>query len=166
MNDLTAQVNEAIFCPLCDTKGLFVYKGLQGKLLSVPGSWDLLECANELCGLAWLFPRPTGGAIKRLYETYYTHGGAVDPRQRFDIGHRRKSISSQLRRWLRIDVARENAELMYLDKAPPGRLLDVGCGDGGRLGAAPCGTMGGDDGSDRCGSGDSEAEDCTASSCA
>jgi hypothetical protein len=63
MNDLTAQVNEAIFCPLCDTKGLFVYKGLQGKLLSVPGSWDLLECANELCGLAWLFPRPTGGRL-------------------------------------------------------------------------------------------------------
>jgi len=72
-----------------------------------------------------------------LYHTYYTHPDA-------EYDHLARTTALALRRMLRTAVdwgltltsigrERKRIFMMYLDQAVPGRLLDVGCGDGRRL---------------------------------
>lgn len=71
-----------------------------------PGTWAIWRC--EGCGAVSLSPRPTPTAIARAYVSYYRHADLR--RDRELLGH-----------------------IRCLPAPAGGRLLDVGCGDGGYL---------------------------------
>jgi SAM-dependent methyltransferase len=78
--------------------------------------------------LAWLDPMPLEEDLPLAYRAYFTHQDK--PTERGGLVH-----------WLyrallwTTGLARQRARLrtMYLTGTPPGRLLEVGCGDGTRL---------------------------------
>ena len=85
----------------------------------------------------WLDPKPWETDIHIAYSRYYTHENAPK------AACRPASVRAlmKLRRWFLplwsklspFHRERERVLLMYLDKVKPGKLLDVGCGDGSRL---------------------------------
>lgn len=122
-------------CPLCSGQGELLYRELEDILFSAPGKWSLRKCLNVKCGLCWLDPVAIKEDIHCLYENYYTHGSKVD----------RPGFKSKLR-WLLVSIY-ESIKLlplwilgltaekrrfftMFLSDLPPGKVLDVGCGDG------------------------------------
>jgi SAM-dependent methyltransferase len=90
----------------------------------VPGTWSLRRCTG--CGTLWLDPRPMSDDLHLAYRSYYTHGAgdALAPG-----GHRAKAA---LRR-LPAHHDDGPGALAHLGNRPPGRVLDVGCGDGRTL---------------------------------
>jgi len=124
-------------CLLCGSPGALLYERLQDRLYAAPGSWNVRRCADPGCGLAWLDPMPVEKDLGKAYETYYTHGAGAR-------GPRRPKFADLPRGVLRLFNSllkgptglREEGK--RLDRAqwagrPPGRLLEVGCGSGGRL---------------------------------
>lgn len=114
-------------CSICGTKGQPLYQGLEDRLFNAPGRWNVDKCPNPKCGLVWMNPMPREEDIGKVYETYYTHQEETGIRTflrklyvvfRIVFGFERK--------WRR-------GYMMYLDRAEPGRLLEIGCGDGQRL---------------------------------
>jgi 2-polyprenyl-3-methyl-5-hydroxy-6-metoxy-1,4-benzoquinol methylase len=80
---------------------------------------------------------PIEEEIGKAYADYYTH---VDVPQNVYKSSREGHFISIFRlvhdlflRTTQISGERKRLALMYLDGVPPGRVLDVGCGDGGRL---------------------------------
>ena len=136
MSNPTLEASRDSACMICGEQGSTIYEGLEDKLFGVQGHWSVIRCENADCGLAWLSPKPSGTAIKMLYENYYTHGReariAAVPKIS-NVRHSSSFIARLPRNIFGITGEREKAELMYLGDRPPGRLLDVGCGDGGRL---------------------------------
>lgn len=61
-------------CHLCGATGTSLYQGLQDCAGGVAGSWDLKQCPEPGCGLAWLDPMPKEAEIGKAYQSYYTHG--------------------------------------------------------------------------------------------
>jgi 2-polyprenyl-3-methyl-5-hydroxy-6-metoxy-1,4-benzoquinol methylase len=123
-------------CYLCGATGDTLYEGLKDGLFGAEGNWGLKKCPNVSCGLVWLDPRPAPAELYKAYETYYTH-----PADEPDGGaslrvSRTRSAARKLYALLFLPlVARDRTHnaLYYLDKTQPGKLLDVGCGDGRRL---------------------------------
>jgi 2-polyprenyl-3-methyl-5-hydroxy-6-metoxy-1,4-benzoquinol methylase len=116
-------------CHLCGSKGEWLYKELTDQLFGVAGKWNLKICTNPVCGLVWLDPMPVSEDIGKLYQSYHTHGGPHFPKK--DFKYLVKSVLKALlaripganrQRWLSIN--------QILQAHPPGRLLDVGCGNG------------------------------------
>lgn len=60
-------------CPLCaKSKSSILYSGLHDDSFgSAPGEWCLFKC--DVCGCAYMNPRPTPAAIGAAYKDYYTH---------------------------------------------------------------------------------------------
>lgn len=111
-------------CCLCGAAGEPLYRGSQDRLFGTPGSWDHSRCPNPGCGLVWLDPMPVEEEIGQAYQSYYTHepgGDAVGSPVKAALRH-------VYHHWLRARRSRR-----YLSVAQPGRLLDVGCGDGSWL---------------------------------
>lgn len=82
--------------------------------------------------MTWLDPLPVEKEICKAYAEYYTHRNGltkVPPLATLfgNIVSRILSLADPLRR------ERNRLSLMYLDDRKPGRLLDVGCGNGVRL---------------------------------
>jgi len=145
------RVQEVQSCFLCENEGVPLYQNLRDRLFGVPGFWTLMRCRK--CGLVWLNPRPIPEDIGKLYENYFTHD--IDnyvprfSRQRRWIrnaifssylGYNELASNMLIRKlgWIlsRIGPIKEIAELssvMTLRKIPNGKLLDVGCGNGGFL---------------------------------
>ena len=125
------------YCYTCGTKGKLLYKGLQDRLFSAPGEWNLRKCPNPECGLVWLDPMPIEEDIGKAYQTYYTHQDNSSGRE--DWGIKRFLRYGLKKTWdlfLRVTPIyweRKRLYLMYLGKNKPGRLLEVGCGNGRRL---------------------------------
>ncbi|MBI3963193.1 MAG: methyltransferase domain-containing protein [Deinococcus sp.] len=124
-------------CYLCGTQGEPLYQGLQDHFFSVPGEWNLKKCPNPECGLLWLDPMPIEEDIGKAYQTYYTHQEGSPNGEKGSLG---KFLKLNLRRAYNILLRatpiyheRKQLSLMYLEKTPPGRLLEVGCGSGLRL---------------------------------
>jgi SAM-dependent methyltransferase len=125
-------------CPLCGSSGDPLYEGLTDRLYGVPGQWRIQKCRAENCGLLWLDPRPTPQDIGKAYAEYFTHDSSSKHRVKPGF----LSRISKLRGWFlrklwqissRQKRVRSAADLMYLDAVKPGRLLEIGCGNGRRL---------------------------------
>lgn len=113
-------------CELCGCPGKNLYTGLTDRLFGVPGEWSLSRCSNAECGLIWLNPMPLEEDIGQAYLSYYTHASRKTP------------LVERMLAWLIYTSLgllgeRRSADVMYLDRVSPGRLLEVGFGDGRRL---------------------------------
>jgi len=120
-------------CRFCGSTGQILYTGLKDKLLSTPGNWQLKQCTRPDCGLVWPDPVILDEDLGLAYQNYYLPakpagglGGIT--RLVFSAGYRLvvgipallTGLHPERRRFLR----------MFLDDLPPGRVFDVGCGDG------------------------------------
>lgn len=113
-------------CYLCQSEGRILYQGLRDRLFSAPGEWTLKECQNAECGLVWLDPVPLPEDIGKAYAHYYTHG---TPEKRIQ-GYFSRVVNGIVRRVLVTVKERHPIASMYLGGMKPGRLLEVGCGEG------------------------------------
>jgi 2-polyprenyl-3-methyl-5-hydroxy-6-metoxy-1,4-benzoquinol methylase len=114
-----------------------LYDNLSDRLYGTAGVWALVRCANPDCGLAWLSPAPVEADLGKVYEDYFTHESS-EPAWR--------SNNPLYRAWVRAGAlyraaisntpmgrARHQADTFFLAGVRPGRVLDVGCGDGSLL---------------------------------
>lgn len=112
-------------------------QGLKDHLFGAPGEWNLKRCLNPECGLVWLGPMPSEEDIGKAYAAYYTHQEDSNDEQENNLGiflrlslHR---VFNLLLYATPFQHERKQRELMYLNEMTPGRLLEVGCGNGRRL---------------------------------
>jgi 2-polyprenyl-3-methyl-5-hydroxy-6-metoxy-1,4-benzoquinol methylase len=119
-------------CYLCGGPGKLVYEGLRDGLFGASGSWNFKLCTDPNCGLMWLDPIPVEEEMGKAYTNYYTHA---------EVPSQRKGLTRVLRKCASVlfSVAdpvrgeRQSLSVMCLDKVKPGKVLDVGCGNGVRL---------------------------------
>jgi SAM-dependent methyltransferase len=121
-------------CFLCGTAGSYLYRGLVDSFFDAPGKWDFKQCPKS-CGLIWLDPRPVDQDLHLAYQRYFTHGGgdeklnaAARLRNFLYQGYRAAAVLPQAVTGLR--KSKIQMERMFLEDLAPGKLLDVGCGDG------------------------------------
>lgn len=125
-------------CPLCGSPGDLLYSGVEDRLYGVPGRWQIRKCRAEPCGLLWLDPRPTPQDIGKAYADYFTHDSATRKKPRASLLSRATELRGRfLRKLWQFSAGqkhvRHDADLMYLNGIKPGRLLEIGCGNGRRL---------------------------------
>ena len=123
-------------CPACGAAGALLHDNLTDRLFGAPGLWSVRRCGP--CGLGWTDPQPHADQIGRFYDAYWTHaadGGREDPGLWRSQGLRRivKAALAVLLFWRRTAF---RSDLQYLHGLRPGRVLDVGCGNGRFLAAA------------------------------
>jgi len=124
-------------CSLCGTPGVLLYEGVKDRLFGAPGVWNFKRCPSSSCGLIWLDPMPREEDIGNAYISYHTHEQVLSPGAGKGLaavieGMLRKTykfllLTTPLHREL------EQLELMYVGSLRPGKILDVGCGNGNRL---------------------------------
>lgn len=135
-------------CPICgSSKRRLLHQGVRDWAFgSAPGAWTFWRCLA--CQIAFLSPRPSMESISRAYIQYYTHdlhkGGRL--RSRLKTRWKNERLSSLFQKSIepRLGLPRifssmvaKRAERMSLPfgwrelaDLCPGRLMDVGCGDG------------------------------------
>lgn len=118
-------------CPICGNTGKILHEGLIDQLFGAPGHWSLRRCSETSCGLLWLDPCPIEADIAKAYQTYYTHANSSEkPRIQSHLVSTIRDLIVGIvtilcgQRSKKNDIAH-----MYLLDMPPGRILDLGCGD-------------------------------------
>lgn len=153
------ELERVAYCPVCGSAvRTILHLGLTDRVFCVAdGEWNLYQCSS--CFSGYLDPRPTPGSVGRAYSEYYTHN-AEDHSVVRRSGRMRSLLHDLISgyqnkryglkrapqlpsgRWL-IPLmpslrAAADAECRHLPALPSsgGRLLDVGCGNGGFLSIA------------------------------
>lgn len=121
-------------CFLCNSAGELLHQHMKDALYGVAGRWTLKRCSNRDCGLLWLDPMPAESDIGKAYATYHTHGDDESGVQRVGLLERmlRRAYDGMFEA-TPIFREREQLRSMCLSDCMPGKLLDVGCGDGSRM---------------------------------
>jgi 2-polyprenyl-3-methyl-5-hydroxy-6-metoxy-1,4-benzoquinol methylase len=101
-------------CPLCGATGS-TWRGGSHK-----------RCPEPDCGLIWLDPRPRAEDLHQLYSDYFTHRAPASARRR-RLG---RVAGRALVAVTGVGRERRELRLRLLEGRRPGRLLDIGCGDG------------------------------------
>lgn len=141
------RAEERYSCLLCDSNGTVLYQDLRDRLFAAPGTWALLRCPK--CGLVWLNPQPIPEDIGKLYSEYFTHDTLPEIRKKEPTNSWRKTVKLSILNsafgyrcdgankplgWLasRLGPLRDivGGSVMWLNGLRPGKLLDVGCGNG------------------------------------
>ena len=132
----TIRVRSCPTCYLCGAVGTLLHENLTDRLYCAPGTWNFKCCSNTACGLVWLDPMPIESDIGEAYKNYYTHAPQT-ANTKSSLTERAKAgligVYEFLWRFTPIYAERQKLELMYLGGLPPGRVLEVGCGDGRNL---------------------------------
>ena len=122
-------------CPLCGTAGRGLYDHLTDCLFGTVGEWGFSQCPSPDCGLLWLNPAPMAEDLHLAYQNYFTHADA--PASQAAPSRTGKFLSvvynaaaSLPRALLELRKEQRQRACMFLTDQSPGRLLDVGCGDG------------------------------------
>ncbi len=105
-----------------------LHDGVVDRLFGAPGTWHLRICTKAECLTVWPDPAPSESGLVTAYARYYTHDEQSPERG--------GSAALALRLlWQVTGLAGERLALrrMLLDGVTPGRLLDVGSGDGRRF---------------------------------
>jgi SAM-dependent methyltransferase len=118
-------------CELCGSVGAPASEDMRDRLFGAKGVWRFARCTNQKCGLVWIQPHPRVDQIIKFYATYYTHGQDEDPAKPHADPQKgkkwaRKALTAAL--FWRAHALR--SDLRYLEQQTPGKLLEVGCGDG------------------------------------
>jgi 2-polyprenyl-3-methyl-5-hydroxy-6-metoxy-1,4-benzoquinol methylase len=137
-SELRLENEDVKACPICGSSGDPLYEGVTDRLYGVPGQWQIQKCRAENCGLLWLDPRPTPQDIGKAYAEYFTHDSSSKHRVKPGFLSRISELQGRFLRKLWQISSRQKrvrcaADLMYLDGVKPGRLLEIGCGNGRRL---------------------------------
>jgi hypothetical protein len=128
-------VTDKLQCYFCGALGAIRFDDIEDGLFGIEGRWQIRECAR--CDLWWLDPMPRPEALTVLYESYFTHEDEAEPRvQRFVRGvvstsryGGGKSLPGAI--LSRVGPLRELVDVEHMTLGPgPGRVLDVGCGNG------------------------------------
>ena len=130
-------------CTVCQGPTVVRHADLRDRLFDAPGTRAMARCRN--CGTFMLEPRPTEQELGQFYQSYFTHGEAADALDADpdvdaltagalrSLGYRVEgtSLAAGL---ARVPAVRDLLQgRAYWLPSPPGRLLDVGCGDGRHL---------------------------------
>ena len=113
---------DRIKCPACGSKELFPIYKLYDDRYGHPDLYDILECNNPLCNLAFVKQMIADDSISCLYKKYYHHKTYLNISQR----------SSPFIRWA-LKTARDAFYFnnnLYRRIKQGMRVLDVGCGYG------------------------------------
>ncbi|MDI6748793.1 MAG: class I SAM-dependent methyltransferase [Rhodocyclaceae bacterium] len=141
-------------CPYCDARqrSLAFHNVEDWTFGCAPGKWDYWRC--DSCGALYLNPRPTAASIGKAYTRYYTHADSAGTslKERIKTALRHTCYAAWYEIPLRprlpwpraflpllAPLRRRMAEpflLQALNRLPRGRLMDIGCGNGGNLSAA------------------------------
>ena len=122
-------------CLLCGSAGVRIHAAMSDQLFDAIGEWSVRRCSSAGCGLAWLDPKPLPDDLHLAYSHYYTHSDAGSGSAPFK-GPARRLVRRLERVWLAVlglRRARQDIEVLFLDGRTPGKVLEVGCGDGARL---------------------------------
>ena len=118
-------------CPLCESDSEILHDSLQDQLFGAPGDWSLRRCVATPCGLLWLDPCPVEADIAQAYQTYYTHADTEKKSliQSHLVGSIRNLFVGVVTTLCGQRQEKKEIAQMYLQDMPPGRVLDIGCGD-------------------------------------
>lgn len=107
-----------------------IYRELHDRLFGAAGTWNISQCQNDQCGLLWMNPMPIKEDLHLAYETYFTHGNSQESKIRKIGLFCYKSMNVIAGALTGLGRYQKEMQALYLDDMKPGRLLDVGCGDG------------------------------------
>jgi 2-polyprenyl-3-methyl-5-hydroxy-6-metoxy-1,4-benzoquinol methylase len=125
---------ERLTCNLCGTGSTILYARMNDRLFGSRGLWDFRQCDNPQCQFVWLSPMPTDDQLDEAYVHYYTHIPIKTATRRQAL--RASIMRTILRAYTLVlsgtPIARaiHQASQLYLGNIKPGRMLEVGCGDG------------------------------------
>ncbi len=139
-------------CPVCKgSQRKLLYGELTDRLFGAPGQWTMYQCLE--CESGYLDPRPTKETIGLAYQNYFTHelrrqGNLPLFRtilRNFANGYHNKFFNTHLKpaypvnTWVKLLLpgiaSTLDADMRHLSQSP-GRLLDIGSGNGQFLLAA------------------------------
>lgn len=117
-------------CPLCQSAGDHIYRNLEDRLFSAGGQWNLARCQNSVCGLLWMNPMPQVEDLGLAYLDYFTHEGTRESPVRRICLWLYRTLNALPGLVSGLYSAQKQMACMFLADVSPGKLLDVGCGDG------------------------------------
>lgn len=119
---------ETVPCPGCGGEGFeTIHEDCRDLWFGVPGSFSVVRCRD--CGLVSTNPRPTPSELEAFYLEAYAPEGFSPP-------NRPPGSSALVRavRWVAALPYRLRWGKPFISRVAPGRVLDIGAGDGSRLG--------------------------------